>query len=89
MEALRMQREMGVQEPVFPLSRDLELAPRGTVPATLDRLIGPHGEAFVQEALASMRELMRLAEEEPNLRHKALLLSRVGNIALRLIRLAV
>ena len=63
--------------------------PHRAVPATLDRLIGPHGETFVQEALASMRELMRLADEEPNPRQKALLLGRVGDLAIRLIRLAV
>ncbi len=46
-----------------PLCLDIELRPRGTEPATLGRMLEPHGSQFVEDLMKSLNQLRRLAEE--------------------------
>ncbi len=75
------------QETLPALTRDLELRPRGTAPAGLDRLIQPRLAGYLQQIEDTIAELRKLAEQAPGVMAEAAIKTKIADTLLRLVKI--
>ncbi len=74
------------EKQLTPLSFDVELRPRGTAPAGLDRLIQPRLAGYLQQIEDTIAELRKLAEQAPGVMAEAAIKTKIADTLIRLVK---